>query len=374
MFADIINQIPYMKKKYFSVLAAFMFSGMYAQNFYVVNQVDFENLLYIKEVNPVTGAILNTHFFNSFSNNYGPESLSYRSSTHEIIGKISYYTSNTFIKYNILTNAETLLPVPVATELGESIIVNDRLFVVEDTHFEVAAPKIHEIDLNDGSIISTHDFTYGGDYSPLSMSFMPSTNTIFGIIPWENANRITKYNITTNTQSLLTIAGTLEDYSNLIVAENRLFVTQRTSNEDGSLHDFFIKEINPDTGEIISSTELNFESSDNLQSLTFIPSSHEIVGRIPFNDDEKLLKFNILTNTQSIITIAATNQGFSDIISTEAGSIAGLENFDPARNKGKVIRAYNFIGQEINIATYNQPVILEYENGAREKVIQVSHN
>lgn len=360
-----------MKKHYLIITALLAFSGLKAQNFFIVNQVDFENILYIKEINPSTGATLNTHFFNSFSNNYGPSGLSYRPSTNEIIGRIAYFTSNTFVKYNILTSAETLLPVPLTTDLGESIIANDRLFVVEDSHSEETVPQIHEISLNNGNIITSHNFNYVSNYSPVSLSFMPTTNTVLGIIPWENANRIVKYNINTNTQSIVTIAGALGDYTDLIVAENRLFVTERVTNDDFS-KDFYIKEVDITNGAILSSTELIFESSDNLQSLTFIPSSHEIVGRIPFNNDEKLLKYNIITGTQAIITVAATSQGFSDIISTETGATAGIGNFDLSRNKGKVIKAYNFLGQEISTSTFNQPVILEYENGFREKVILIN--
>ncbi|MFP5438099.1 MAG: hypothetical protein ACLGH8_09955 [Bacteroidia bacterium] len=179
-----------------------------------------------------------------------------------------------------------------------------------------------------------------------------------------------KYNIDTNTESVLTLSTTNMDYNYLIVAENRLFVAQRVSTGNDNTHDFFLKEVNPETGAFLSSFELNFESSDNLQSFTFIPATHEIVGRIPFNDEEKLLKFNIVTNTQSIVTLSPETEGFGDIIYIN-NATAGLPVFTTEANKGKVIRAYNFLGQQINIDTFNQPMILEYENGFRGKAIQV---
>ena len=42
------------------------------------------------------------------------------------------------------------------------------------------------------------------------------------------------------------------DYNYLIVAENRLFVAQSVSTGNDNLHDFFLKEVNPETGAFLS--------------------------------------------------------------------------------------------------------------------------
>lgn len=172
-----------MKKNYLIALSFFMYCGVNAQNLYVVNDVNFDSEFFIKELNPQTGATLSTQALTSFTNNYGPVSLDYLPATNEIIGRIAYYINNSLWKYNVQTKAETLLPVASSVPLVEIIVANNRIFAVSDKEVQGIAPAIQEIDGSTGNVLSSYDFNSGGDYCPISLSFMPSTNTIFGIIP-----------------------------------------------------------------------------------------------------------------------------------------------------------------------------------------------
>ncbi len=56
------------------------------------------------------------------------------------------------------------------------------------------------------------------------------------------------------------------------------------------------------------------------------------------------------------------------MISINSEDVLGLDENKTSKVKAKVLKAYNLLGQEIPIETYNQIIILKFDNGKSKKI------
>ncbi len=108
----------------------------------------------------------------------------------------------------------------------------------------------------------------------------------------------------------------------------------------------------------------SFPNLYSLASLTDDESTNEIYGI----SDDVVVKYNVITKAESSFILPYF--GYSGVY----GSIIVTNNSFSATNEvfgdkvSKPVKAYNLLGMEIPLNTKNSIMIIEYENGSREKV------
>lgn len=362
-----------MKKILLSILILQFSISIYSQNLYVTKR-DYSNpvnyIHTLQKINVNTGLVIeNSNYTSSFPGSYSPRSLVFNQYTNEVIGLSD---TNIITKKNILNGNESTITLPLesSTDYQGIVVFNNRLFVTKRDYSN--SPTIHyilEVNLNNGNVISTHSLTtnipssYNRDLSYASIS-----NQIFGL----SDNIIFKYNVTTQVESSFTlpsVSGT--DYTDLIVAENRLFVIKRDYNNSPTIHS--IVEFDVNTGlqlnEHIFTT--NLVNYDKIKSLTFLADTHEICGIIKDGSSPqnfKIVKYNISNNAESNFDLSSqSSTDYDEIVSTfneETLSSLSFEN----NHDLKIVKAYNLLGQEVPIETYDEIIIVKFDNGTTKKL------
>lgn len=350
----------------------------FSQNLFVTKR-DYSNssdyIHTLQKINSSNGIVIEDYVYSSnFPNSYSPKSLNYNHNSNEIIGLSD---TNIITKKNITNGSEStiVLPYEDLTDYQGIIVFNNRLFVTkrdysntETIHF------IQEVDQNNGNIINSHILTTNipSSYNR-DLTFSQSTNEIVGM----SGNVIYKYNVTNGNESNIILpnnAGT--DYTDLIIAEDRLFVVKRDYNVNPTIHSF--EEININNGAIVNSYLItsNLEDFDKIKSLTFLADTHEICGAASgflTNQIFKIIKYNIVNNTEvSYDLVSETSVDYDEIISTFNEETLSNSLFENIENL-KIVKAYNLLGQEIPIETYNQIIIVKFENGETKKLYNKKH-
>jgi len=128
---------------------------------------------------------------------------------------------------------------------------------------------------------------------------------------------------------------------------------------------YFLLELDKTTGEIIDRHNFitPFESGYAPESLTYDVSTNEIYGI----RDRRIVKYNITTKAETFFSLPENFFNMSDIIVVNTSNTGINENSSQSK-ASKSIRAYNILGIEVPLNTTNQMIIIEYENGLREKV------
>lgn len=362
-----------MKIKVTIIFGLISIINLHSQNLYTTkrNYNNPTNYVHsLQKLNQTNGLVLNSNNYTStFPGSYSPESLNFNPLTNEIIGISDI---NIITKKNIQTGVETTLTLPLlnSTVYQGVLIFNNRLFVTKKySGNNPATHYILEINTSNGSVITTHQISTNISTSNnRDLCFSSQTNQILGL----SGNNIYKYNVENQVETsiaLPNISGT--DYTDLIVAENRLFVIKRDYNSSPTNH--YIIELNINTGSVINSTILttNFVGYDKIKSLTFLANSHEICGII--NDysnpqNFKILKYNILNNIEnSFNLVSETSTDYDEIVSTFNEESLSNETFEIHQNF-KILKVYNLLGQEVSINSTNQIILVKYENGIVKKI------
>ncbi|OOV16149.1 T9SS type A sorting domain-containing protein [Flavobacterium sp. LM4] len=308
------------KLSYVFLLTVSLYS--YSQNLLVTKR-DYSNsptyVHSLQKLNSSNGTVLNNeNFTTSFPSSYSPESLTFNAQTNELFGLSDVIIT----KKNILTNSEAsfTLPTATATDYGGIIMANNRLFVTK-RDYSNSPTYIHslqEINQTNGNVIST--YTLNSSIPSLynrDLSFSSSTNEIYGL----SRNIIYKYNILTSSETTLTLpidANT--EYTDMIIAENRLFVVKRDYSVNPQVHTLL--ELNTTNASVINSRVFatNLINYGKIESLTFLADSHEICGIIKNQVtfvDYKIVKYDFINNTESSFDITAqASTDFGEIIST----------------------------------------------------------
>ncbi len=371
-------------RKFYTMLSACIFVvNSFAQGLYVTKR-DFSNspnyVYSLLELNKLTGAIIDTHNFPiSFPNLHSPKSLVYDSSTNEIYG----ISGNIVVRYNITTKTETsfLLPSITSTDYGDIVIANGRLFVTKRDFSNSPNYVYSLLELNKltGAIIDTYNFpiSFPNLHSPESLAYDPSANEVYGI----SGNIIVKYNINSKTEtSFLLPSITSTDYGDIVIANERLFVTKRDFSNSANYLYYFL-ELDKLTGSITDT--YNFSTSfPNLHSPVSLvcDGSNEIYGI----SGNIISKYNITTKTEtSFLLPSITSTDYGDIIITNSNGtgIAEVENAsvriypNPVKDflqiendkskinqievldlSGKIIYQFNNLTDHIDVSTLSQGI------------------
>lgn len=361
-----------MKKKLFTVFALTFSIYTFSQNL-IVTKRDYSNssnyIHTLQKLNSSNGTVLNsTNFTTSFPSSYSPKSLTFNSQTNEIFG----ISDNIITKNNIINSNEISFMLPTATSIdyGGLIIANNRLFVTKrDGTSNPTIHSINEIDQMNGNLISSYNLSssFPSSYNR-DLSYSSLTNEIYGM----SGNIIYKYNITTGSEASLTLPIiTSSDYTDMIIAENRLFVVKRDYSVNPTIHTLL--ELNTNNASIINSHifTTNLTNYDKIKSLTFLADTHEICGIIKdFSNPQlfKIVKYDFINNFESSFNLTSQiSTDYGEIISTITEQNLSLIDFDQ-NNNFKIVKAFNLLGQEIPIETYNQIIIVKFENGESKKL------
>jgi hypothetical protein len=362
-----------MKKK-LSIVFALTFSiYTFSQNL-IVTKRDFSNssnyIHTLQKLNSSDGTVLNsTNFTTNFPSSYSPKSLTFNSQTNEIFGiSDNIITKNNIINFNEMSFT---LPTATSTDYGGVIIANNRLFVTKRDYSNspIYIHSLQEINQSNGDIISSYNLTSSipSSYNR-DLSYSSLTNEIFGM----SGNIIYKYNITTGSEITLTLPIIASsDYTDMIIAENRLFVVKRDYSVNPTIHTLL--ELNTNDASIINSHvyTTNLTNYDKIKSLTFLADTHEICGIIKSQvtfTDFKIVKYNFINNTENSFDLTPqTSNDYSEIISTITEQNLSIAEFNQNSNF-KIIKAFNLLGQEIPVETYNQIIIVKFENGETRKL------
>jgi hypothetical protein len=82
----------------------------------------------------------------------------------------------------------------------------------------------------------------------------------------------------------------------------------------------------------------------------------------------KVVKLNINTNNESFFELTPSpSSNIGEIVSTVTEQSLSIKEINLNQNN-KIIKAFNLLGQEIPIETYNQIIIVKFENGETRKL------
>lgn len=361
-----------MKIKLLLTLILSISSQLYSQNLFVTKR-DYSstsNIHILQKLNSSNGNILsNTNFTTSFPSSYSPKSLTFNYQTNEIFG----LSNNIITKNNIINSNEVsfTLPTATSTDYGGIIIANNRLFVTKRDYSNspIYIHSIQEINQSNGNIISTYNLTSSipSSYNR-DLSFSSLTNEIFGM----SGNVIYKYNITTGSEVTLNmpiISNT--DYTDMIIAENRLFVVKRDYSVNPTIHTLL--ELNTNDASIIGSHTYitNIANYDKIKSLTFLADTQEICGLIKdFSNPQifKVIKYDFIDDIENSFDLTSQSSiDYGEIISTITEQNLSMLEYNQNSNY-KIVKAYNLLGQEIPVDTNNEIIIVKFENGETKKL------
>jgi hypothetical protein len=347
----------------------------FSQNIYVTKR-DYTSLnssTYIhslQEINQTNGNVINNYNYTTlFPSSYSPESLTYNAQTNEIFG----ISGNIITKYNKATGLETSFTLPTIQNVvyRNLIIANNRLFIIKTDYTSMnISTYIHslqEINQTNGNVINNYNYTtfFPNGNSPKSLTFNVVTKEIIAI----SDNIIIKYNILTGLEtsfSLPTIQNV--NYRNLIIANNRLFIIKRdytSMNTNTYIHS--LQEINQTNGNVIYNYNYTtiFPNGNSPDSLTFDNLTKEIYGI----SGNTIVKYNIITGLETSFNLPTIQYiDYSDLISINSEDTLGVNENLIDIEESKPIKAFNLLGQEIPIETYNQIIILKFDNGKSKKI------
>lgn len=358
--------------KKITILALSLFSTYtFSQNL-VITKRDYDSNSLLT-LNSNTGEILNsTDYITDFSSYYNSAitSLSFNPQTNEIIR----IEDNKIILKSTITDDETYIVLSEDYEYQGVITADNRLFVT-------AGNIIQEINPSNGDIIETHTLATNISAYNRNLTYSSTTKDIYGL-PKDTSgfsyDVIFKFNIITNEETTLPLTGI--NHLDIVVAENRLFTsgTLLYQNEDGYYSYYVLHEIDVENGSIIDTYTytggvmggINSSSYYGIRNLTYLADTQEICTMVSgVGYGARVVKYNINTNSESSFDLSVSENGdyYGYLISTVTEENLSMPELNQ-ENQAKVIKAYNLLGQEVPIETYNQIIILKYDNGKTKKV------
>ena len=342
----------------------------FSQNL-VISKLNSERTPTLLTLDSNTGQILsNADYITNFDDNL-PESITFNSQTNEIVVLDRLFQSKIVFK-NIITNNETSIPLSGDYEYQGVITADNRLFVTSDN-------ILQEINRSNGNVIESYPINLNGGWNGI----LTYSNTTKDIYVLGVNGVIFKFDIITNEVTSLVlpiIQNGLGGYLDIVFAQNRLFVI-RTTIADG----YSLLEIDTENASIINTydyiTPINITNPQ--WDLTFLADTQEICAIIAgyqmpqegiYEYKAKVIKYNLNTNVENSFDLPTlySNPSYNgsyggQIVSTSTEENLSLPEFNQ-EDGAKVIKAYNLLGQEIPIETYNQIIILKYDNGNHKKV------
>ncbi|WP_420570776.1 hypothetical protein [Kordia sp.] len=343
--------------------------NLFSQDFYASRRdfSDPNNYVHsMLELDNNGNMILNTYDYTAtFPGFNGVESLTYNSDLDEIYG----ISEGLVLVYDVSNNTESSFTLPTLSSGDyQSIVIAENRLFVSARDYSDPNNYIHslvELNTTTGSAINTYNFTNTslGTESIESLAYNPTTGEIYGIAE----NLIVKYNINTQTESSFNLPTTSNtDYKSIVIADNRLFVTRRNY-ADAANYIFSLVELNTTTGNTMNSYD--YTSSllgfDSVESLSFNSETKDIYGL----SDTVVLKYNIDTQVESSFDLPSiTNGDYGAIVSTKQPSTLSVDEFEISNRHRKVVKVFNLLGQEVSKNTFNEVLVVLFDDGSRKKV------
>ena len=142
----------------------------------------------------------------------------------------------------------------------------------------------------------------------------------------------------------------------------------------------YIVEINKDTGAVIASHTLNSIIVNNYSAtsqIVFLAQTREIAclyySNTPLTHENIIVKYNIdtqidtLLNLPSEIVTTTLTENYFSLVSVDSEDRLSTNEFQQNQENFKIKSVYNMLGQKVPLETYDQILIIEFENGQTEK-------
>jgi hypothetical protein len=368
-----------MKKLY--CIGMILFAVMtYSQKLFIMKYVNENSNIssYFSKVNTTNGSIISESEINGNEPpTFIPGCPTYDSQSDVIYAahgnRIFKYNANDFSDYTSFGGAiNSLQP------YDEIVFINNRLFAVRtdntgSMYYEIT---LYELDKNNGSVLNTRAWTIWYGTNGGGITFSSATNELFIVM----GNNLSKYNIVTQELNVFNLPGLDLGtyYPGVIYAQNRLFVRKKDF-IDNQVNNYIV-EINKDTGAIIATNLLNPAIANYYyprSQLAFLAQTNEIAclyyGSPSLTNENIIVKYNIDTHTDSIINLPSENttatrtEDYRSLVSVDSEERLGVSQFQQNQENFKIKSVYNMLGQKVPLETYNQILIIEFENGQTGK-------
>jgi len=368
-------------KKIYCIVFILISAVLSSQKLFITKSVnDNSNVTaYFSKINTTDGSIMDDfQIINNEPTNYsirGPVFDIQSNSIYSYSGtRIFRHNIDNFLDYSAMGGTVDFL-----YPYDQIIAIKNRLFAMRSYNtsgfnYEIT---LFEIDKNDGSIIDTQTWTVVVTTNGWGSSFSPATNEIYIVL----GNNLSKYNIITQELNVYNLPGTDFGtfYPGVICAEGRLFVRKKDF-ANGQSNNYLV-EIDSQTGAVLATNILN-PAIANLyypgSQIVFLAETKEIAclyyGSPSFVNQNVIVKFNIETNVETLLNLpteiatSTFTENYGSLVSIDSEEL-GLDEF-VQNSQSKILGVYNLLGQKVPEDTYNQILIVEYENGAREKKIK----
>lgn len=364
-------------KKFLFLLSILIGLKSFSQNLYVTKTFS-ENGVYksfLSEIDTSNGIINNNYLFSQSTD----QSLLVVSPKYEAQSNSIYtFKGNKIYNNNGLNyaNQTSFGGLPNALyPYREIIVINNRLFATRSINTSGMNYDLilYELNKNDGSIISSKTWSVVYTTNGYGTTVNEATSDIYNII----GNNVIKYNILDETSTIFNLSGSnlATSYKGIILANDRLFVRKA----DVLIHS--LVEIDKTNGTVIASQVLtsNFENYYPSGNLVFLPESNEIVGSyyglLTNPNSNKVLKFNIYTNTETILNLPTeiktddVTEDYWQLIVLNSSQFLASNFFESENENLKVKAVYNLLGQKVSLDVKNQILVIAYENGKIVKTI-----
>ena len=368
-----------MKKLY--CIGMILFAAMtYSQKLFITKSVTENSTLssYFSRINTTDGSIINNTEINTNEPTpVTPVGAIFDSQSNTIYA----FKGNRIFKYNADNFSE-------ATSFGgtidsfhrydEIVFLNNRLFAMKSDNTGSMNYQItlYELDKNDGSILDTHTWSIWYGTNGWGITFSAATNEIFIVL----GNNLSKYNIVTQELNVFNLPGIdlNTHYPGIVYAHDRLFVRKRDF-LNSQLNNYIV-EINKDTGAVIASHTLNSIIVNNYSAtsqIVFLAQTREIAclyySNTPLTHENIIVKYNIdtqidtLLNLPSEIVTTTLTENYFSLVSVDSEDRLSTNEFQQNQENFKIKSVYNMLGQKVPLETYDQILIIEFENGQTVK-------
>lgn len=352
-----------------------------SQNLFVTKTITENSMStkYLSEINRTNGDIITNNFFSQNSNpSLIPTGLKYENQTNSIFSfsqNIVYEHDG--INFIPLNSFEGVTNVPIV--FREIIHLNNRIFATKllntgGMNYELT---LFELSKTNNSILNSHTWEVTIATNGYGSTKSDSTNEIFIVL----GNKLLKYNISTQEQNTFTLDGQNlgVSYKGILFADNRLFVRKNEYQNSQALN--YIIELNKNDGSIIATNELTSDFANFYPSndLVYLNSTKEIACLFITQYDNKILKYNITNQNESLITLpteintATSSEYYIELVSKDYEPSLNNNQIEAITEVSKIKNVYNLLGQKISLETYNQVIIIEFENGKKIKKVQYSN-
>lgn len=227
----------------------------------------------------------------------------YNKATNEIIG---IGNNDKLIKFNLTSNTYSSVPLNLTGDFGyEDLIIDNNnnlyAFKFDDAIGTTYVPRLVKLNQANGSATDLIQTTLGE--SIYGFVYNKGTNEILGI---GNNDNLIKFNLNTNTFSSisLNLSGNF-GYEDLIIDNNNNLYAFKFDDTVGTTFIPRLVLINQTTG---ASTDLiQTALGQSVYGFVFNKGTNEILA---LTNNDKLLKFNLTTNTYTSVNLNNTANGY----------------------------------------------------------------